>query len=79
MENILNAALAENVTRAVKLLTDSPEHLKNLTDFASKNIGMVFNFAMTTFGIGLGIILVAILVSYGIFKALSIFQNLINL
>lgn len=79
MENILNAALAENVTRAVKPLVDSPEHLKNLIDFASKYIVGVFEYAMTTFGIGLGIILVAILVSYGIFKSLSVFQNLINL
>lgn len=79
MGNTLNAALAENVMQTVKPLTDSPEHLKNLTDFVSKNVVEVFEYAMTTFGIGLGIILVAILVSYGIFKALSVFQNLINL
>ncbi|MFR1882993.1 MAG: hypothetical protein ACLTL2_20055 [Blautia sp.] len=79
MENILNVALATDATRVLKPLTDSPENLKQLTEFASKNIPEIFSFAGTAFIIGLGVILVSILVSYGIFKALSVFQNLINL
>lgn len=67
----LNAALAEN---AVVTLTQQ----ERLTEFVKTNSNEVFQYLGISFLIGLGVMLVAILISYGIFKSLSVFRNLIN-
>ena len=70
--------MSDTLNQSVTILTND-QQIQRLTDFFTTNATSIMEFAAFAFLAGFAIAIVAILMTFGIFKAFSIFNNLASL